>query len=108
MLKARYPGISIKYLIAGRYDSREKAFIEDLLQKLNIKNVVIMTGFIEDEELEAHFALSDMYVMPSRKEGFGIVFIEAMYYGLPVIAGNIDGSVDALLQWGIGAIGKPG
>jgi len=104
---ARHPGAHIKYLIAGRYDSREKVYIEDLLQKLGLNNVVTMTGFIPDKDLEAHFALSDMYVMPSRKEGFGIVFIEAMYYGLPVIAGNIDGSVDALLNGELGQLVNP-
>src|SRR6185437_5235857 len=64
-------------------------------------------GFIPDEELEDHFAMSDMYVMPSRKEGFGIVFIEAMYYGLPVIAGNMDGSADALLNGQLGQLVDP-
>ena len=39
-----------------------------------------------------------MYVMPSRKEGFGIVFIEAMYYGLPVVSGQFRWLTDALLN----------
>ena len=51
--------------------------------------------------------MSDIYVMPSSKEGFGIVFIEAMFYGLPVIAGNADGSVDALLNGALGQIVDP-
>jgi phosphatidyl-myo-inositol dimannoside synthase len=45
--------------------------------------------------------------MPSKKEGFGIVFIEAMYYNLPVIAGNKDGSVDALLNGKLGLLVDP-
>ena len=45
--------------------------------------------------------------MPSYGEGFGIVFIEAMYYGLPVIAGNKDGSVDALLNGKLGLLVNP-
>ena len=45
--------------------------------------------------------------MPSVKEGFGIVFIEAMYYGVPVIAANIDGSTDALLQGKLGLLIPP-
>jgi glycosyltransferase involved in cell wall biosynthesis len=51
--------------------------------------------------------MSDVYVMPSYNEGFGIVFIEAMYYGLPVIAGNKDGSVDALLNGKLGTLIDP-
>ena len=45
--------------------------------------------------------------MPSYGEGFGIVFIEAMYFGLPVIAGNKDGSVDALLNGKLGILVDP-
>ena len=51
--------------------------------------------------------MADIYVMPSTKEGFGIVFIEAMYYGVPVIAGNQDGSVDALLNGELGLLIEP-
>ncbi|MDQ6903363.1 MAG: glycosyltransferase family 4 protein [Bacteroidota bacterium] len=105
LLKANFSGI--KYLIAGFYDSEEKAFVDGLIEKLGLQDTVVMPGFIDDEELEDHFAMSDVYVMPSRKEGFGIVFIEAMYYGLPVIAGNIDGSADALLDSKIGQLVNP-
>jgi phosphatidylinositol alpha-1,6-mannosyltransferase len=104
-LKKRYP--QLKYIIAGSSDVREGSFVKNLLKKLNVEALVVLPGFIPDEELEAHFAMSDMYVMPSRKEGFGIVFIEAMYYGLPVIAGNIDGSVDALLNGALGQLVNP-
>ena len=104
-LKSAYP--HIKYLIAGSYDKTEKIFIDKLIKKSGLQNNVVMPGYIKDEELEEHFILSDLYVMPSRKEGFGIVFIEAMYYGLPVIAGNMDGSSDALLHGKLGQLVNP-
>jgi glycosyltransferase involved in cell wall biosynthesis len=46
--------------------------------------------------------------MPSIKEGFGIAFIEAAAAGLPLIAGNKDGSVDALLAGKLGELVNPG
>jgi len=104
-IKERYP--DIKYLIAGRYDRDEKDYVDRLIKKLKLNSMVVIPGFIPDDELEAHFAMSDLYVMPSRKEGFGIVFIEAMYYGLPVIAGNLDGSTDALLFGKLGKLVNP-
>ena len=45
--------------------------------------------------------------MPSSGEGFGIVFLEAMAMGLPVIAGNADGSIDALDQGRLGLLVDP-
>lgn len=97
----------VKYLIAGKYDAIEKKFIDDLISTLGLQDRVILAGFIPEEEVASHFRLSDVYVMPSMKEGFGIVFIEAMYYQLPVIAGNKDGSVDALLNGELGILVDP-
>ncbi|MCY1547254.1 D-inositol-3-phosphate glycosyltransferase [compost metagenome] len=45
--------------------------------------------------------------MPSTQEGFGIVFIEAAACGTKIIGGNIDGSVDALLNGSLGTLVKP-
>ena len=106
LLKLKYPGI--KYLLAGSYDAGEKAWIDRLIRQYDVQDNVVLPGYIEEKELQGHFALSDIYIMPSTGEGFGIVFIEAMYYGLPVIAGNTDGSVDALLNGELGQLVNPG
>ena len=98
---------NIKYLIAGSYDETEKIHIASLIEELKLENRVILAGYIPDEEVAEHFVLSDCYVMPSIKEGFGIVFIEAMFYGKPVIAGNADGSVDALHNGELGLLVNP-
>ncbi len=78
-----------------------------MIEKAGLQSHVIFTGFVADEELAEHFNLADIYIMPSEKEGFGIVFIEAMYYNKPVIAGNKDGSVDALLNGSLGLLVNP-
>ncbi|MEP7165516.1 MAG: glycosyltransferase family 4 protein [Ferruginibacter sp.] len=97
----------VRYLIAGSYDAAEKEYIDAVIARLKLEGRVALAGFIPDEEVATHFAMSDCYVMPSIKEGFGIVFIEAMYYGLPVIAGNADGSVDALRKGKLGLLVDP-
>jgi len=100
-LKVKFPGI--KYILAGQYDADEKVRIKHLIAANNVEEQVILTGFIKENELPQHFLLADLFVLPSKKEGFGIVFIEALACGLPVICGNADGSVDAIRN---GELGK--
>ncbi len=97
----------LKYLLAGGYSDAEKIYLDQRILELNIADRVVFAGFVKEEELPAHFALADVYVMPSMKEGFGIVFVEAMYYGIPAIAGNADGSADALLNGKLGLLVDP-
>ena len=59
------------------------------------------------EELPDYFRLADVFVMPSTGEGFGIVFLEAMATGVRVIAGNQDGSRDALCDGALGTLVDP-
>ena len=104
-LKIQFP--SLVYMIAGKYDAAEKLWLDKMIAAKDLQSSVVFTGYVADEELADHFRLADMYVMPSTKEGFGIIFIEAMYYGLPVIAGNKDGSTDALANGKFGLLVDP-
>ena len=97
---------SVKYVIAGKYDATEKQRIETLVSQYGVQEHVVLTGFLKEEELVAHYQMADVYIMPSKKEGFGIVFIEAIVCGVPVVAGNADGSVDALLGGRNGTAGE--
>ena len=51
---------------------------------------VEIMGFVPESDIAAMFAAAHVYAMPSRQEGFGIAYIEAMRYGLPVIASRGD------------------
>lgn len=104
-LKVKYP--QIKYVLAGKYDEIEKLRIDALIKENNVQNEVILTGFINDNELIDHFLIADLFVLPSKGEGFGIVFIEAMACGLPVICGNEDGSIDAICNGELGTAISP-
>jgi asparagine synthase (glutamine-hydrolysing) len=100
-LKIEFP--DIKYILSGKYDDSEARRIKQLITDYGVQEQVIVTGFIDEKELEDHFLLADLFVLPSKKEGFGIVFIEALACGLPVICGNEDGSLDAIRN---GELGK--
>ena len=104
-LKDSHP--EIKYLIVGRYEAEEKARLDKIIKAQGLLDKVVYAGFIPEEDLSAHFSLADVYIMPSTGEGFGVVFIEALFYGKPVIAGNKDGSVDALGGGELGILVNP-
>jgi len=99
-LKQPFP--NIKYILSGQYDAVEEVRIKNLIDKYDVNDEVILTGFLNENELTDHFLLADLFVLPSKKEGFGIVFVEALACGLPVICGNADGSIDAIKDGKLG------
>jgi len=104
-LKEKFP--NIRYVLAGQYDHREEIRIQKLISEYKVDKEVILPGFINENELSDYFLLADLFVLPSKKEGFGIVFIEALACGLPVICGNVDGSVDAIRDGELGRAINP-
>lgn len=104
-LKPQIP--NLKYLFVGKYEEAEKQRLEKKAAQMGLMNDVVFAGYIPDSDLSSYYNASDLYVMPSKKEGFGITFIEAMYFGLPVIGGNSDGSTDALLNGRLGLLVDP-
>lgn len=98
---------TLRYLIAGKADPGEQNRLNKMVRDNNLQDHITILGFVPEEELSEHFLLADVFVMPSRKEGFGIVFIEAAACGCKTIAGNQDGSVDALLNGNLGTLVSP-
>ena len=60
-----------------------------------------------DEEIVDYYNLCDIFVIPSKGEGFGIVYLEALACGKPVIGGNQDGAIDALCNGELGLLIDP-
>jgi glycosyltransferase involved in cell wall biosynthesis len=96
---------TVRYILGGRGPDRSR--VMKLISELGLADNVILAGYIPNEELNAHYNLCDIFAMPSKGEGFGIVFLEALACGKPVIAGNKDGSVDALLNGRLGVLVDP-
>ncbi|ARV61240.1 glycosyltransferase [Nostocales cyanobacterium HT-58-2] len=92
----------IHYIIVGEGDDRPR--IEQLIAQLELQDSVTLAGFVPDEQLCDYYNLCDVFAMPSSKEGFGIVYLEALACGKPVLAGNRDGAVDALCHGELGAL----
>jgi len=95
----------IKYLIVG--DGGDRLRLEEKAKSLQVEDHVIFAGLIPESEKVDHYYLADAYVMPSRGEGFGIVFLEAMACGIPVVASKTDGGREALRDGKLGILVNP-
>jgi len=67
----------------------EKEMAEDLVQSLGIQDKVIFLG--ESNEIDKILCFSDLFLLPSEKESFGLAALEAMVNGVPVISTNSGG-----------------
>jgi phosphatidylinositol alpha-1,6-mannosyltransferase len=74
---------------------------------LGLANRVIFTGLFNESDKRDLYNLADVYVMPSRGEGFGFVFLEAMACGVPVIGSSVDGGREALRDGALGTLVDP-
>lgn len=95
----------VAYLVMGDGDDRGR--LEEKARRLGVATQVVFTGYIAEEEKLAHYRLADVYVMPSRGEGFGFVFLEAMALGIPVVASKVDGGREALRDGLLGVLVDP-
>jgi glycosyltransferase involved in cell wall biosynthesis len=96
---------NVHYILVGKGDDRPR--IEQIISQLGLQDCVTLTGFVPDEELNNYYNLCDVYAMPSKREGFGIVYLEALACGKPTLGGNQDGAQDALCHGELGVIVNP-
>lgn len=90
LLKKKYP--NIKCLFAGEAAPNSPLILDELKQlceELEVGDNIIFCGNVK--EVSEFLNSLDIFVLPSRYEGFGIALVEAMYKGIPCIASNIDG-----------------
>jgi len=96
-------GILFRYIIAGT--GEEKEGLERLTLSLGLEKEVTFLGMVSEEEKAQLYRKSSYFLLPSLYdkedgsiEGYGIVFIEANAYGLPVLSGNTGGMVEAVVD----------
>ncbi len=70
---------------ASDHDSRYLGY----LKKLDLNHKVVFTGFTSGEDLRQLYSHAQLYVLPSVNEGFPLVMLEAMGYGLPLLLSDI-------------------
>jgi phosphatidylinositol alpha-1,6-mannosyltransferase len=83
-------------LIAG--DGSGRVALEQLARRSAPDGGIQFLGFVPDAEIPALFRRSNVFAMPSRGEGFGLAYIEAMRFGLPVVASIHDAAPEINLH----------
>jgi phosphatidylinositol alpha-1,6-mannosyltransferase len=87
--RGRELGLNLSLEVIGDGDDRER--LEGMSRVLDIRDAVRFRGSVSDVLLQEALRESHVFVLPSKKEGFGIAFLEAMASGLPCIGGNHGG-----------------
>ncbi len=95
----------IAYMVVG--DGSDLARLRTKAEELRVASHVVFPGRIDESEKVTHYQLADAFVMPGRGEGFGIVFLEAMACGIPVVASVLDGSREAVQYGALGELCDP-
>jgi phosphatidylinositol alpha-1,6-mannosyltransferase len=80
-------------------DGDDRGRLEALVASRGLSDAISFTGRVDDRALTALYARSAFFVMPSAREGFGLVYLEAMRVGKPCI--GVHGSADEIIRHGI-------
>jgi len=92
MIAQRYP--EAKFVIVGEGWSRD--YLEGVAQSMGLTRQILFTGFISDAEVIALMTSADVLVIPSVYEPFGIVALEGMATGVPVVASRVGGLAEVI------------
>jgi len=95
----------ISYVIAG--GGNDVPRLARKAKSLGVADRVVFTNMVAEDEKADLYNLADVYIMPSRGEGFGFVFLEALACGVPVIASRLDGGAEAVRHGELGRLIDP-
>ncbi|MFC7334917.1 glycosyltransferase [Rhodocista pekingensis] len=95
----------LAYLIVGDGDDRSR--LEGKARGLGLGDRVVFTGFVPEAAKADHYRLADLFVLCGSGEGFGLVLVEAMACGLPVVASRLDGSQEVVADGMPGELADP-
>jgi len=85
-----------RLVVVGEGDDRPR--LERAARESGVGDRITFTGFASDELLAACYERAALFVMPSRGEGFGLVYVEAMAHGVPCIGSFHDAAGDVIVN----------
>jgi phosphatidylinositol alpha-1,6-mannosyltransferase len=93
-VRARVPDAEL--WIVGDGDDRSR--LEERARSLGVADAVRFLGRVSDTELSELYRRASLFAMPSRQEGFGLVYAEAMWHGLPCIGSTADAAGQVIVD----------
>lgn len=87
LVRRQHPAATLR--IIGGGDDRPR--LETLARDRGVASAVEFAGMVDDDALRAAYAACDLFALPSRREGFGLVFLEAMVHGKPCLGARAAG-----------------
>jgi glycosyltransferase involved in cell wall biosynthesis len=75
-------------VLSGADDTEEARTLRSLVSSLGIENRVVFTGYLTNAELAAIYSEAAVFALPSLYEGFGMILLEAMSAGVPIVCAN--------------------
>jgi phosphatidylinositol alpha-1,6-mannosyltransferase len=93
------------YVIVG--DGAQRSTFEELARDMGLADKVFLPGVVSDEHLPSYYENCDLFVLPSTKEGFGIVFLEAMLHGKACIGARAGGVPEVIRDGDTGLLADP-
>ena len=97
MLRDRHPGMPLRFVVVGEASYGEEAYHDGIIRQareLGLDETVLFTGFRRD--IPALLNAMDVFIFPSRAEGFGATVIEAMAMGVACVSTRSDGTLDTV------------
>lgn len=82
----------VVFLVCGKGPDLEKLQLR--AKERGVEQKVVFAGFVPDDELKDHYEQSDLFALPSLYEGFGVVYVDALNCGLPVVTTTCGGPED--------------
>lgn len=101
-----YEGLRFRVVIVGDGPLRRR--LQDLVASLGLSDIVFFAGHVpEGPRLWQYYSSASIYVQPSLTEAFGLAVLEAMYFGLPVVASAVGGLADLVKDGETGLLVRP-
>jgi glycosyltransferase involved in cell wall biosynthesis len=92
----------VRYHVVG--DGQDRAYLEQVANTSDVADAVVFRGLVSQDELVEEYRSANIFILPSEREGFGLVFLEAMAYAKPVVARRAAAAVEVVADGDTGIL----